>query len=52
MVALFDTRVVDTDAQSYSHRDVAAIVSTAEEEKKRKYCDAAEVRRASPPSHP
>ena len=46
-VALFDIRVVDTDAPSYSHRDVAAILSTAEEEKKRKYCDAAEVRRAS-----
>ena len=46
-VALFNIRFVDTDAPSYSHRDVAAILSTAEEEKKRKYCDAAEVRHAS-----
>ncbi|KAL5489435.1 hypothetical protein EMCRGX_G018527 [Ephydatia muelleri] len=37
-----DIRVVDTDAPSYSHRDVAAILSTAEEEKKR---DAAEARK-------
>ena len=47
MVALFDIRVVDTDTPSYSHRDVAAILSSAEEDNKRKYCDAAEVRRAS-----
>ena len=33
MVALFDIRVVDTDAPSYSHRYVAAILSSAEEEK-------------------
>ena len=45
-VALFDIRVIDTDATSYSHRDVAAVLSSAEEEKI-KYCDAAEVRRAS-----
>ena len=38
-VALFDLRVVDTDAPSYSHKAVAAILSTAIEEK-RKYCDA------------
>ena len=42
-VALFDIRVVDTDAPSYSHRDVAAVLSSAEEEKKRRYCDAADV---------
>ena len=33
MVALFDIRVIDTDAPSYSHRYVAAILSSAEEEK-------------------
>ena len=37
-VALFDIRVNDTD---YLHRDVASIQSSAEEEKKRKYNDAA-----------
>ena len=47
MVALFDIHVVDTDTPSYSHRDVAAITSSAEEDNKRKYCDAAEVRHAS-----
>ena len=47
MVALFDIRVVDTDTPSYSHRDVAAIISSAEEDNKRKYCGAAEVRHAS-----
>ena len=46
-VALFDIRVIDTDAPSYLHRDVASILSSAEEEKKRKYNDAAEARRAS-----
>ena len=46
-VALFDTRVIDTDAPSYLHRDVASVLSSAEEDKKRKYNDAAEVRRAS-----
>ena len=45
-VALFDIRVIDTDATSYSHRDCAAVLSSAEEEKI-KYCDAAEVRRTS-----
>ena len=46
-VALFDIRVIDTDAPSYLHRDVASVLSSAEEEKKRKYIDAAEARRAS-----
>ena len=46
-VALFDIRVIDTDAPSYLHRDVASILSSAEEEKKRKYNDAAEARHAS-----
>ena len=45
MVALFDIRVID--APSYSNRDVASILSSAEEEKKRKYSDAAEARCAS-----
>jgi hydrogenase maturation factor HypE len=44
---LFDIRVIDTDAPSYLHRDVASVLSSAEEEKKRKYNDAAEARRAS-----
>ena len=34
-IALFDVRVIDTDAPSYLHRDVASILSSAEEEKKR-----------------
>ena len=34
----------NTDAPSYSHRGVAAILSSAKEEKKRTYCDAADVR--------
>ena len=46
-VALFDIRVIDTDALSYLHRDVASVLSSTEEEKKRKYNDAAEARRAS-----
>ena len=46
-IALFDIRVIDTDAPSYLHRDVASVLSSAEEEKKRKYIDAAEARRAS-----
>ena len=45
--ALFDVRVVDTDAQSYSQRAVIAILSSAEREKKRKYAHAAEARHAS-----
>ena len=46
-VALFDIRVIDTDAPLYLHRDVASILSSVEEEKKRKYSDAAEARCAS-----
>ena len=45
--ALFDVRVVDTDAQSYAHRTVSAVLSTAEKEKKRKYTHAAQARHAS-----
>ena len=44
-VALLDIRVIDTDAPSYSHWDVASILSSAE--KKRKYSDATEARRDS-----
>ena len=45
-VALLDVHVVDTDAQSYTNCPVSAILSTAEQEKKRKYSAAAESRRA------
>ena len=45
--ALFDVRVVDTDAQSYISRSVADVLVSAEEEKKPKYRLAAEVRHAS-----
>ena len=41
---LFDIHVIDTDAPYYLHRDVASILSSAEEEKKRKYNDAADAR--------
>ena len=41
---LLDIRVMDTDANSYCHRSVAAVISTAEEEKKRKSNTAVEGR--------
>ena len=41
--ALFDVRVVDTDAASYVNRSVSAVLASAEEEKKRKYLSAAEL---------
>ena len=44
---LFDIRVIDTDAQSYVHRAVSAVLLTAEREKKRKYAHAIEARHAS-----
>ena len=44
MVALFNICVVDTDAPPYSHRDVAAVLSSAEEVMLQKY--------TVPPSHP
>ena len=44
--ALLDVRVVDTDAQSYASRTVDAVLSSAEQEKKRKYSAAVEERRA------
>ena len=46
-VALLDVRVVDTDAVSHIHQNTSAVLSSAEEEKKRKYNSAAEARRAS-----
>ncbi len=45
--ALFDVRVVDTDAQSYVQRAVSAVLATAEREKKGKYTQAVETRHAS-----
>ena len=45
--ALVDITVVDTDARSYSNKSVQAVLSSAEQEKKAKYCNAAEFRRAS-----
>ena len=45
--ALFDVRVVDTDTQSYLSRSVSAILSSAEQEKKNKYLEAVEAKRAS-----
>ena len=46
-VALLDVRVVDTDAQPYTSRSVSAVLSAAEQEKKRKYLEAAEPRHSS-----
>ena len=45
--ALLDIRVVDTDAQSYTSRTVDSVLLSAENEKKNKYLDAVEARRAS-----
>ena len=45
-VALFDVRVTDTDATSHSQRVVTAVLSSAEEEKKNKYSEAAALRPA------
>ena len=44
--ALFDIRVVDTDAQSYTEHSVEAVLSSAEQAKKTKFTQAAELRRA------
>jgi hypothetical protein len=35
--ALFDVRVIDTDAKSYLHQSPQSVLATAEKEKKRKY---------------
>ena len=45
--ALFDVRVTDTDAQSYLHRSPKDVLTTAENEKKKKYSTACEERRAN-----
>lgn len=45
--ALFDVRVVDTDAPSYGSRAVSAVLCRAEQEKMNKYISAAEDRHAT-----
>ena len=45
-MALFDVRVTDTDTLSHSQRIVTAVLSSAEEVKK-KYSEAAALRRAA-----
>ncbi|KAL1446997.1 hypothetical protein WDU94_013938, partial [Cyamophila willieti] len=45
--ALFDIRVVDTDAPSHASRTVRSVLISAEEEKKRKYLAACEQRHAT-----
>uniref|UniRef100_A0A8D8W759 Reverse transcriptase domain-containing protein n=3 Tax=Cacopsylla melanoneura TaxID=428564 RepID=A0A8D8W759_9HEMI len=45
--ALFDVRVMDTDAPSYVSRPVMSVLQSAEEEKKRKYLQACEERHAT-----
>ena len=45
--ALFDIRVVDTDARSYRARTPHDVLSTAEGKKKRKYLQACQDRRAT-----
>ena len=46
-MALFDIRVVDTDARSYLSHSPSDVLASAEVEKKRKYCDASAERRAT-----
>ena len=45
--ALFDIRVIDTDARSYVSRSVQSVLESAEREKKKKYHEAAVSRHAS-----
>ena len=45
--ALFDVRIVDTDAPSYLEKSAEAFLKTAEREKKNKYARACEDRHAS-----
>lgn len=45
--ALFDIRVVDTDAPSYVARSVTSVLKSAETEKQRKYTAACEVKHAT-----
>ena len=44
--ALFDICIIDTDTQSYLGWSPTQVISVAENEKKRKYLDAAAARRA------
>ena len=44
--ALFDIRVIDTDARSYSSQSPKDVLATAEKEKRRKYQVACDERRA------
>jgi hypothetical protein len=46
-VALFDIRVIDTDAQSYATRTIPSLLQSAESQKKSKYHDACEMGHAS-----
>jgi hypothetical protein len=46
-LTLLDIRVMDTDAQSYGTRSVKAVLCSAEEQKRRKYSQACEERRAT-----
>ena len=45
--ALFDVRVIDTDAQSYCNHTPREVINAAENQKKSKYTTACEERRAS-----
>ena len=45
--ALVDIRVVDTDAPSNIKRAVVAVLQAAEQEKKKKYLEAVQTRRAT-----
>ena len=44
--ALFDIRIIDTDAQSYLSQPPVSVILTVENEKKRKYLNASVARRA------
>jgi hypothetical protein len=45
--ALFDIRVINTDAESYVTRSIKSVLAGAEQEKKRKYLEASRDRRAT-----
>ena len=47
--ALFEIRIIDTDAQSYLSQPPASVILTAEKEQKRKYLNASVARRAHSP---
>ena len=46
-MALFDIRIIDTDARSHLTHSPVAVLASAEAEKKRKYCDACSDRHAT-----